>query len=38
VVADDPYIAKDGCEASIVEYEPLPPIVNPKQPSRLARP
>ncbi|WP_419862839.1 aerobic carbon-monoxide dehydrogenase large subunit [Candidatus Poriferisodalis sp.] len=31
VVADDPYIAKDGCEAIVVEYEPLPPIVNPTQ-------
>ncbi|MCA1821144.1 MAG: carbon monoxide dehydrogenase, partial [Pseudonocardia sp.] len=29
VVADDPYIAKDGCEAIVVEYEPLPVIVNP---------
>src|SRR6201991_3477504 len=31
VVADDPYIAKDGCEAIDVEYEPLPAIVNPEQ-------
>ncbi|MGQ0576637.1 MAG: molybdopterin cofactor-binding domain-containing protein, partial [Pseudonocardia sp.] len=31
VVADDPYIAKDGCDAVVVEYEPLPPIVNPEQ-------
>ena len=31
VVADDPYIAKDGCEAIVVEYEPLPAIVNPVQ-------
>src|SRR5712664_2935751 len=31
VVADDPYIAKDGCEAIVVEYEPLPAIVNPTQ-------
>ncbi|MCU1612300.1 MAG: carbon-monoxide dehydrogenase, large subunit, partial [Pseudonocardiales bacterium] len=31
VCADDPYIAKDGCEAIVVEYEPLPPIVNPFQ-------
>ncbi|MBV9143385.1 MAG: carbon-monoxide dehydrogenase large subunit [Pseudonocardiales bacterium] len=31
VVADDPYIAKDGCEAIVVEYEPLPVIVNPCQ-------
>ncbi|MET0160071.1 MAG: molybdopterin cofactor-binding domain-containing protein, partial [Acidimicrobiales bacterium] len=31
VVADDPYIAKDACEAIVVEYEPLPPIVNPTQ-------
>src|ERR1044071_3674606 len=31
VVADDPYIAKDACEAIVVEYEPLPAIVNPYQ-------
>ncbi|HEU5002963.1 MAG TPA: aerobic carbon-monoxide dehydrogenase large subunit [Actinomycetota bacterium] len=31
VVADDPYIAKDACEAITVEYDPLPPIVNPQQ-------
>ncbi len=31
VVADDPYIAKDGCEAIDVEYEALPAIVNPEQ-------
>jgi hypothetical protein len=31
VIADDPYIAKDACEAIIVDYEPLPPIVNPFQ-------
>ena len=31
VIADDPYIAKDGCEAIVVDYEPLPPIVNPTQ-------
>ena len=31
VIADDPYIAKDGCEAIVVDYEPLPPIVNPQQ-------
>src|SRR5260221_13933988 len=31
VVADDPYIAKDGCEAIDVEYEPLPAIVSPMQ-------
>ena len=31
VVADDPYIAKDACEAIIVDYEPLPAIVNPTQ-------
>ncbi|MHA6795139.1 aerobic carbon-monoxide dehydrogenase large subunit [Pseudonocardia bannensis] len=31
VVADDPYIARDGVEAIVVEYEPLPPIVNPVQ-------
>ena len=31
VIADDPYIAKDACEAIDVEYEPLPAIVNPMQ-------
>ena len=31
VVADDPYIAKDACEAIVVDYEPLPAIVNPMQ-------
>ncbi len=31
VVADDPYIAKDACEAIVVEYELLPAIVNPDQ-------
>ncbi|MEM9467215.1 MAG: aerobic carbon-monoxide dehydrogenase large subunit [Actinomycetota bacterium] len=31
VIADDPYIAKDGCEAIVVEYEPLEPVVNPQQ-------
>ena len=31
VIADDPYIAKDGCDAITVEYEPLPVIVNPTQ-------
>jgi carbon-monoxide dehydrogenase large subunit len=31
VVADDPYIAKDACEAIVVDYEPLPVLVNPTQ-------
>ncbi len=31
VIADDPYIAKDACEAIFVDYEPLPAIVNPQQ-------
>ncbi|WP_328647717.1 aerobic carbon-monoxide dehydrogenase large subunit [Amycolatopsis sp. NBC_00348] len=31
VVADDPYIAKDACDAIDVEYEPLPVVVNPEQ-------
>ena len=31
VIADDPYIAKDACEAIVVEYEPLDVIVNPEQ-------
>ena len=31
VVADDPYIAKDACEAIVVDYEALPVIVNPTQ-------
>src|SRR4029077_14984838 len=31
VIADDPYIAKDACEAIVVDYELLPVIVNPMQ-------
>jgi carbon-monoxide dehydrogenase large subunit len=31
VIADDPYVAKDACEAIVVEYEPLPVIINPTQ-------
>jgi len=31
VIADDPYIARDGVEAIVVDYEPLPPVVNPEQ-------
>ena len=31
VIADDPYIAKDACEAIVVDYETLPVIVNPDQ-------
>ena len=31
VIADDPYIAKDAVTAIQVDYEPLPPIVNPEQ-------
>jgi carbon-monoxide dehydrogenase large subunit len=31
VIADDPYIAKDACEAIEVDYEPLPVVVNPQQ-------
>jgi carbon-monoxide dehydrogenase large subunit len=31
VVADDPYIAKDACDAIVVDYEQLPVIVNPEQ-------
>src|ERR1700751_199686 len=31
VIADDPYIAKDACEAIDVDYEPLPVVVNPQQ-------
>ena len=31
VIADDPYIAKDACEVIVVDYEPLPVIVNPQQ-------
>jgi len=31
VVADNPYVAKDGCEAIVVDYEPLPAVVNPEQ-------
>ena len=29
VIADDPYIAKDACEAIEVDYEPLPPDREP---------
>jgi aerobic carbon-monoxide dehydrogenase large subunit len=32
VIADDPYIAKDACELIEIEYEPLPPIINPMRP------
>ena len=28
VVADDRYIAEDACELVVVDYEPLPPIVD----------
>jgi carbon-monoxide dehydrogenase large subunit len=31
VIADDPYIARDGCEVIVVDYEPLPVVVNPMQ-------
>ena len=31
VIADDPYIAKDACGKIVVDYEILPPIVNPVQ-------
>jgi carbon-monoxide dehydrogenase large subunit len=31
VIADDPYIARDGVDAIVVDYEPLPPVVNPEQ-------
>jgi carbon-monoxide dehydrogenase large subunit len=31
VIADDPYIAKDACEAIVVDYEMLPAIVSPAQ-------
>src|SRR6202050_4466435 len=31
VIADDPYIAKDACEATELEYEQLPVVVNPVQ-------
>ena len=34
VVADDPYIAKDACEAIVVDYEPLPVD---RQPHPVAR-
>ena len=37
VIADDPYIAKDACEAIDVDYEPLPAIVNPARPWPTAR-
>ena len=31
VIADDPYAAQDACDAIVVDYEPLPVIVNPTQ-------
>ncbi|HXV72929.1 MAG TPA: aerobic carbon-monoxide dehydrogenase large subunit [Acidimicrobiia bacterium] len=31
VIADDPYTAKDACQAIVVDYEPLPVIINPEQ-------
>src|SRR6266571_2297617 len=31
VIAEDLYVAKDAVEQIVVEYDPLPPIVNPKQ-------
>jgi aerobic carbon-monoxide dehydrogenase large subunit len=31
VIATDPYIARDAAELVEVDYEPLPPIVNPMQ-------
>src|SRR6202166_1945824 len=31
VIADDPYIARDGCDAIDVLYEPLAVVVNPTQ-------
>jgi CO/xanthine dehydrogenase Mo-binding subunit len=31
VIADDPYIVKDACEAIEIDYEPLPVVVNPQQ-------
>ncbi len=30
VIADDPYTAKDACQAIVVDYEPLPVVVNPE--------
>ncbi len=30
VVAENPYLARDGAELVLVDYEPLPPVVNPK--------
>ena len=38
VIADDPYIAKDACQAIMVDYEPLPVIVNPTQAMAAAAP
>ena len=31
VIATDPYVARDAAELVFVDYEPLPPIVNPQQ-------
>ncbi|MBI4493073.1 MAG: xanthine dehydrogenase family protein molybdopterin-binding subunit [Chloroflexi bacterium] len=38
VVADDRYLAEDAAEGVAVEYEPLPPIVDPEQGSRPGSP
>ena len=38
VIADDPYIAKDACEAIEIDYEPLPVVVSPQQAAAAAAP
>ena len=38
VVADDPYLARDGAESVIVEYDVLTPVTDPEQAANLETP
>ena len=38
VVADDPYLARDGAESVIVEYDVLTPVIAPEQAANLETP
>ncbi|MGH7919673.1 MAG: xanthine dehydrogenase family protein molybdopterin-binding subunit [Candidatus Dormibacteraceae bacterium] len=38
VVAESRYLAEDACDAIEVEYEPLPPVVDPEQATRADAP
>ncbi len=38
VVADDPYLARDGAESVIVEYDVLTPVIVPEQAANLETP